>query len=170
VAPRAAAAGVSVEAHLPPGLPAVDADPVRARQIVHNLVGNAVRHTPAGGAVRVVARRAGDDVEVTVADSGEGIPPEHLPHVFERFYRADRSRSRATGGAGIGLAVVRQLVEAHGGRVAVESTPGQGTTMRFTLPIAALDPRRARPDGAAASPNAVPPPLPPLPLALAPPA
>jgi signal transduction histidine kinase/phosphopantetheinyl transferase len=137
VAPRAAAAGVSVEAHLPSGLPAVDADPVRARQIVHNLVGNAVRHTPAGGAVRVAARRAGEDVEVTVADSGEGIPPEHLPHVFERFYRADRSRSRATGGAGIGLAVVRQLVEAHGGRVAVESTPGRGTTMRFTLPIAA---------------------------------
>jgi signal transduction histidine kinase len=140
VAPRAAAAGVAVEADLQPGLPAVEADPLRARQIVHNLLGNAVRHTPAGGAVRVRARRAADGVEVTVADTGEGIPPEHLPHVFERFYRADRSRSRATGGAGIGLAVVKQLVEAHGGRVGVESTPGRGTTLRFTLPVAAPAP------------------------------
>jgi signal transduction histidine kinase len=137
VAPRAAAAGIAVEAELQPGLPAVEADPLRARQIVHNLLGNAVRHTPAGGAVRVRARRTADGVEVTVADTGEGIPPEHLPHVFERFYRADRSRSRATGGAGIGLAVVKQLVEAHGGRVGVESTPGRGTTLRFTLPVAA---------------------------------
>ena len=90
--------------------------------------------------MRVRARRTADGVEVTVADTGEGIPPEHLPHVFERFYRADRSRSRATGGAGIGLAVVKQLVEAHGGRVGVESTPGRGTTLRFTLPVAAPAP------------------------------
>jgi two-component system sensor histidine kinase BaeS len=134
---------------------------VRARQIVHNLLGNAVRHTPPGGAVRVVARRAGDGVEVTVADTGEGIAPEHLPHVFERFYRADPSRSRATGGAGIGLAVVKQLVEAHGGRVGVESTPGRGTILRFTLPAAAPPPRPAPAAGPAVAV---------APLSLAPPA
>jgi signal transduction histidine kinase len=136
LAPQASAHGVTLETDLPPDLPPVDADPGRARQIVHNLLGNAVRHTPSGGRVRVTALPAGPEVEVRVTDTGEGIPPEHLPHVFERFYRADRSRARATGGAGIGLAIVKQLVEAHGGRVGVVSLPGLGSTFRFTLPTA----------------------------------
>jgi signal transduction histidine kinase len=133
----AAARGVEVAVDVPPDLPAVDADPKRLGQVLRNLLANAVRHTPAGGQVTVAARARGGAVEVAVRDTGEGIAPAHLPYVFERFYRADRSRARATGGAGLGLAIVKQLVEAHGGRVAVASAPGQGATFTVTLPAAA---------------------------------
>lgn len=112
----------------------LSADPVRLRQAVGNLVTNAVRHTPPEGRITLRAHRAGDEVVIEVSDTGSGIAPEHLPHVFDRFWRADRSRSRATGGRGLGLAITRQLVEAHGGTVSVTSTLGAGTTFTLRLP------------------------------------
>jgi two-component system sensor histidine kinase BaeS len=93
-------------------------------------------HTPSGGEIGITAHVEDGWIVVRVRDSGAGIAEEDLPHVFDRFYRADRSRSRATGGAGLGLAIVRQLVEAHGGQIEVESEPGRGTAFTFTLPVA----------------------------------
>ncbi|GLY34617.1 two-component sensor histidine kinase [Amycolatopsis sp. NBRC 101858] len=110
------------------------ADPVRLRQAVGNLVSNAVRHTPAGGSVEVRGRRDGDDVVIEVADTGAGIAAEDLPHVFDRFWRADKARTRTTGGSGLGLAIVRKLAEAHGGTATAESVPGQGSTFTLRLP------------------------------------
>lgn len=124
---------VTLTGHAEPAL-GLTADPVRLRQALGNLVTNAVRYTPAGGTVTVRARRAGDVVVFEVADTGVGIGPDDLSHVFDRFWRADRSRSRATGGSGLGLAITRHLVEAHGGAVSAESTPGVGSTFRITLP------------------------------------
>jgi signal transduction histidine kinase len=134
LAPRTAERGLRVEVDVPADLPRADADPRRVAQILRNLLGNAVTHTPPGGAVRVRARAAESGVEVTVEDTGPGIPPEHLPFLFERFYRADASRSRETGGAGLGLAIVKQLAAAHGGRVWVESEVGRGAVFGFWLP------------------------------------
>ena len=114
----------------------VQADPERIHQVLFNLVDNAVRFTPPGGAVRITARHEDDRVEVTVADTGVGIPPEHLPRLFERFYRVDVARSRGDGGTGIGLAIARSVVEAHGGRIVAESVPGHGSTFTFDLPAA----------------------------------
>src|SRR5258706_4068906 len=116
-----------------------DVDPVRMDtprigRVLNNLVGSALRHTPAGGRVQVRARRAAPEVEVVVADSGEGIRAEDIPHIFERFYRGEKSRSRATGGAGLGLAIARGIIEAHGGRIWVESAQGCGARICFTLP------------------------------------
>ncbi len=110
------------------------ADRDRIAQVLHNLLANAMRYTESGGRVAISAGRSDGDVQVEVADTGVGIPPNELPHVFDRFYRVDRSRSRATGGAGLGLAVVKYLVEAHGGRVWVRSAPGAGSTFGFALP------------------------------------
>jgi len=128
--------GPTVRIDLPADLPPVKADPDRVGQILRNLLTNAVSYTPSDGKITVAARVTGSEVEVSVRDTGAGIAPEHLPYVFERFYRADKSRARATGGAGLGLAIVRQLVEAHGGRVWVKSEVGQGTAFTFTLPVA----------------------------------
>ncbi|MET8277601.1 HAMP domain-containing sensor histidine kinase [Micromonospora sp. NPDC005174] len=114
--------------------PQVYADPVRLRQAVGNLVGNAVRHTPAGGSVTISAQAADGKVMIAVADTGSGISPEHLPRVFDRFWRAERSRSRQTGGSGLGLAIVRKLVEAHQGTVHVQSQPTKGSTFTVHLP------------------------------------
>jgi two-component system sensor histidine kinase BaeS len=111
------------------------ADPDRLRQILANLVRNAVRHTPEGGIIALSARAEDRWVVIAVADTGEGIAPEHLPHVFERFYRADQGRSRTSGGAGLGLAIVREFVELMGGRVSVESAPGEGSCFRVYLPL-----------------------------------
>jgi len=97
---------------------------------------NALTHTPSGGEIIVAAQVRGSKVELSVSDTGEGISPEHLPYIFERFHRADRSRARATGGTGLGLAIAKQLVEAHGGRIGVESQVGESATFTFTLPIA----------------------------------
>src|SRR6202011_3713818 len=118
-------------------------------QVLRNLLANALAHTPAGGSITVSAHSAGDQLTVRVVDTGPGISAEHVPNLFERFYRVDSSRARATGGAGIGLAVVKQLVEAHGGMVGVRSVVGAGTTFSFTLPLAppGADPRL--PSGAA---------------------
>jgi heavy metal sensor kinase len=120
----------------------VDGDQTRLSQLLLNLVDNGLRYTPAGGAVRVEVARDGALAVVRVADTGVGIGSEHLPHVFERFYRADPSRARADGGAGLGLAICRWIAEAHGGRITVESQPGRGSTFTVTLPLAA--PQSAR--------------------------
>jgi signal transduction histidine kinase len=132
----AVGAGVTLEPSAPADLPPVHADRERVAQVLGNLLTNAVQHTPAGGRVVVAARSVAEGVEFTVRDTGTGIPAGHLPLVFERFHRVDPSRARATGGAGLGLAIVRRLVEAHGGTVRVESGEGEGSTFAFTLPLA----------------------------------
>jgi signal transduction histidine kinase len=133
--PHAEARDISLVVQVPDDLPLVKADLHRVGQVLRNLMNNALDFTPPGGQVTVTAQPDGKWVSVQVRDTGPGIAPEHLPYVFERFYRADPSRTRATGGAGLGLAIVKQLVEAHGGRVWVESTLGAGTTFGFTLPL-----------------------------------
>jgi signal transduction histidine kinase len=127
---------VSVRQDLPPDLPRVWADRERMHQVLFNLLDNAVRFTPAGGTVTVSGARRGVRVQVRVADTGPGIPKEHLPHVFERFYRVDQARSRGDGGTGIGLAIARSIVEAHGGRIWAESEEGEGSVFGFDLPLA----------------------------------
>jgi signal transduction histidine kinase len=115
-------------------LPPVEADRERIHQVLFNLLDNAFRFTPRGGEVTVRADRQNGSCEVSVEDTGPGIPPEHLPLVFERFYRVDPSRSREDGGTGIGLAIARSVVEAHGGRIWAESEVGEGARFRFVLP------------------------------------
>jgi len=127
--------GVAVEVDALQGLPSAEVDPDRVRQIVQNLLDNALRYTPPGGTVRVHLRGQDGEIRLAVADTGRGIGPEDLPHIFEHFYRADRSRARSSGGTGLGLAIVKSLVEAHRGRVIVESTPGAGSTFTVTLPV-----------------------------------
>lgn len=129
--------GVKLTFNLPSDLPPIQADTDRIIQVLTNLVDNALRYTPEGGEVTLLASRSGGQVQVTVKDTGVGIPPEHLPHVFTRFYRIDKSRSRQAGGSGIGLTITKHLVEAHGGRIWVESEgKGQGSAFTFTLPVA----------------------------------
>ena len=113
---------------------AVNSDPEALRQIFTNLFDNALRHTPEGGRIRVTAEQEGDETVVRVSDTGSGIPSDHLPRIFERFYRVDPSRSRQEGGTGLGLAIVKHLVEAHGGRVEADSELGRGTTIRLYFP------------------------------------
>lgn len=129
---------VELKADVPEGLPRVEVDPDRIAQVLGNLLENALRHTPEGGrmTVRLEPKETGEAVWATVRDTGPGITEDHLPNVFERFYRADRSRSRSGGGSGIGLAVVKQLVEAHGGTVWADSFPGEGASFGFELPAA----------------------------------
>lgn len=133
-AAQARDAGVDLAADVPTGLPPVRIDRERVGHIFHNLVGNALAHTPRGGTVRLSAQADAGSVRFGVADSGAGIPAEHLPRIFERFYRVPGSRSR--GGAGLGLAIAREIVVAHGGQIDAASLPGRGTTFHFTLPVA----------------------------------
>ena len=135
VRPRAEARGIAVSLNVSPELPMIEIDRTRIAQVVGNLLENAIQHTSESGEVRVVAEVVGPAARVTVADTGEGIPPEDLPYVFERFYRVDASRSRATGGVGLGLTIARKLVEAHGGAIRAESTPGKGSRFIFELPL-----------------------------------
>jgi len=139
--------GIDLQMEAAAGLPTVHADPDRLRQVIYNLVSNALRYTPAGGRVRVAGDLAplGSQpprtestqcVRITVADTGPGIPAEQLPHVFDRFWRADPARSREQHGAGLGLTIARQLVEAQGGQIGVDSTVGAGSRFWFTLPAA----------------------------------
>ena len=132
---KAEARGVVLSVDLPAGSPMITVDRTRISQVVGNLLDNAVRHTPTGGRVTVAVAVGQSMASVTVADSGEGIPADVLPFVFDRFYRADPSRSRATGGAGLGLTIARKLVEAHGGSIRVESEAGQGASFTFDLPL-----------------------------------
>lgn len=138
---------IALSAQLPDNLPLVQADPDRIAQVLRNLLVNALRHTATGGSVSVTAMPIGDAVEIAVADTGEGIAPEDLPHVFERFWRADPSRTRTdhlSNGTGLGLPIAQSLVEAHGGRIWAESAPGKGAIFRFTLALAERDRNRGR--------------------------
>jgi signal transduction histidine kinase len=129
---------IALDLKLAPGLPPVQADEDRTVQVLTNLVGNALQYTPENGSVILSAKQTNDEVQIAVKDSGIGIPPEHLIHIFDRFYRVDKSRSRqAGGGSGIGLTIARALVEAQGGRIWVESEgEGRGSVFTFALKIA----------------------------------
>jgi signal transduction histidine kinase len=140
---RARTAGLSLTIEAEPPVRA-DADASRVRQVVRILLDNAIAYTPRGGTVTVTVGRHGQAATVHVADTGVGIAPDDQARIFDRFYRADRARTRATGGTGLGLAIARALVEAHGGRIAVESAPGRGTAVWFALPTVPPPPEHGR--------------------------
>lgn len=120
-----------------PGLPNISADKDRIIQVLTNLLGNALQYTPSGGRVVVGAVRSNNEVLFSITDTGIGISPDHLPYIFNRFYRTDKSRARASGGSGVGLTIAQALVKGHHGRIWVESAgEGKGSTFRFTLPVA----------------------------------
>jgi len=131
-----AAKEVSVSIDLPAKLPPANIDARRISQVLRNLLENAVTHTRKGDAITVTARAQDNYVEVAVSDTGEGIPAEDLPNIFERFYRVDKSRARTTGGSGLGLTIAKRLVEAHGGKIEVLSEMGKGSRFSFTVPTA----------------------------------
>ena len=146
---QASSQRIELSCELEPALPLVYADRDRIDQVLGNLIGNAVRFTPSGGQIRVKSERDGDRVRFSVADTGAGIDAADLPHVFDRFWQAQRSRE---GGAGLGLAIARGIVVAHGGEMWVESEPGRGSTFFFTLPTS--PPHPARPASDQPSPSA----------------
>jgi two-component system OmpR family sensor kinase/two-component system sensor histidine kinase BaeS len=132
---QAEAAGLDLQVAVDQDLPTIVGDAARLEQVLSNLVANAVRHTPSGGNITLRAEGTGQGLLIVVQDTGQGIPAEDLPYVFDRFWRGDRSRSHARGaGSGLGLAIARQLVEAHGGRIGVDSEPGVGTKFTIELP------------------------------------
>jgi signal transduction histidine kinase len=135
--PQALEKGVRLETALPDGDCLAYFDPARFEQVVLNLVGNALKFTPAGGVVRVSLAEHGPEVALQVSDTGIGIAPEVLPRLFDRFFQVDPSSTRRYGGTGLGLAIARAIVEAHGGRIAVESEPGAGSTFTVSLARAA---------------------------------
>jgi signal transduction histidine kinase len=132
---QADAKEVSISASLPKKLPPVNIDSRRIGQVLLNLIDNAITHTPRGGTITITAKKLNNWVEIGVEDTGEGIPAEHLPDIFERFYRVDKSRARATGGTGLGLAIAKSLVEAHGGKIEARSEEGKGSCFSFTIPV-----------------------------------
>jgi signal transduction histidine kinase len=132
--PPAEAKGLTLETNLHVRRATAEVDPERIGQVLRNLLSNAITHASEGGRITVDLKDEGDQLRIGVADTGAGIPPEDLPYVFERFYRVDRSRVRATGGAGLGLTIAKRLVEAHGGTIGVESELGKGSRFSFTLP------------------------------------
>jgi two-component system, OmpR family, sensor histidine kinase BaeS len=139
--PKTSAGGIALQAEVGPDLPDVDVDPNRLLQVFGNILDNAMRYTPSGGRIELSVRARPGGVEFRTHDSGPGIPAAELPHVFDRFYRGDKSRNRQDGGSGLGLAISKSIVEAHGGTIWAES--GQGATIAFSLPAAA----RADPQG-----------------------
>jgi two-component system sensor histidine kinase BaeS len=132
---QAAAKGLVLAANLPEKLPLINIDPHRIKQVLRNLLENAVAHTSRGGRITIEARQEGGQIKVSVVDTGEGIPAKDLPNIFERFYRVDKSRARATGGSGLGLTIAKRLVEAHGGRIEARSKLRKGSRFTFTLPL-----------------------------------
>ena len=130
----AARKGVALSGHAAAGADLVRVDVQKIERVLANLIANAIRHTPAGGDVRVQARRQGAVTLVEVIDTGEGIAADDLHYIFDQFYRGEKSRSHATGGSGLGLAIAKRIVEAHGGEIGVESEAGQGARFWFTLP------------------------------------
>ena len=127
--------GIELQGSVEPGVDLIRMDSQRIGRVLANLVSNALRHTPSGGEILIAANHCPDGgCEVTVEDSGEGIQEEDLPHVFDQFYRGEKSRNRSTGGAGLGLAIAKGIVEAHGGSIRVESAAGEGAKFSFTLP------------------------------------
>ncbi len=137
--PVAESKGVRLELTVPPALPAVPVDVERINQVLHNLLSNALRHTPSGGIIHIEASGTEHGVRIAVRDTGDGITAEHLPNIFERFYRADFARSRQAGGTGLGLAIARAIVQAHDGQINVTSAGvhGEGTTFTVELPVLA---------------------------------
>lgn len=130
---------LSVEAECSPGgCPPAWVDPSRTEQVIRNLLTNAFQYTPEGGKITIKITPEGDMITLCVTDTGSGISPEDLPRVFGRFFRVDRSRTRGTGGSGLGLSIVKQLVEGQGGEVRAESTPGKGSTFSLTVPAARM--------------------------------
>ena len=128
--------GVQMETSVIEPLPSIFVDEDRIIQVILNLLGNALQHTPTGGRVRVEVSCNREELHLAVTDTGEGIAAEHLPHVFDRFYRSDRSRSRLSGGSGLGLTIARHIVESHGGRIWAESNGvGKGSRFSFALPV-----------------------------------
>jgi two-component system phosphate regulon sensor histidine kinase PhoR len=138
---RAAQRGIALTTEVDAATPTVDADGDQLRQVLINLVDNAIKYTPDGGTVHLVARGSDDDtdVEFSIVDTGPGIPSQDLPRLTERFFRVDKARSRELGGTGLGLAIVKHIVQAHGGRLVIDSAVGRGTTVRVSMPIARDD-------------------------------
>jgi two-component system phosphate regulon sensor histidine kinase PhoR len=136
-AERATAKRMRISLEFPPHLPPMCGDATAMERVLSNLIDNAIKYCPEGAAVVVSAEDLSGKMRVTVSDDGQGIEPQHLPRLFERFYRCDPGRSRAMGGTGLGLSIVKHLVEAMGGTVQVESTPGHGSRFSFTIPIVA---------------------------------
>jgi len=132
---KASQKGVNLEFTLHEDLPEISIDIHRISQVLHNLIENAITATPAGGTISVSAQQIEDYIEVKVTDTGEGIPKNDLDNIFERLYRVDKSRARATGGTGLGLTIARRLIEAHGGKITAESELGKGSCFKFTIPI-----------------------------------
>ena len=124
---------VDIKTKFAPDLPEINIDPDRMTQVFDNLLSNALRYTPAGGAITLAARRNNGSIQMAVRDTGPGVPAEELPHIFDRFYRADKSRNRDKGGSGLGLAIARSIVEAHDGTINVRSEPGKGLTFVIEL-------------------------------------
>ncbi|HEX8688431.1 MAG TPA: PAS domain-containing protein [Pyrinomonadaceae bacterium] len=161
VRPAASEKGVQLQAVFDPGAGTVSGDPARLQQVVWNLLSNALKFTPGGGRVQVRLRRAGPQVEIAVSDTGQGIEPGFVPHVFERFRQADMGTTRRHGGLGLGLAIVRHIVELHGGTVEAES-PGGGLGATFNVRLPAAEDSRAAAGGAGSALPAEPPALPSL--------
>jgi signal transduction histidine kinase len=132
---QAEAKPLRLEAAIADGLPSLTMDSMRIEQVLGNLVSNALRYTPVNGMITLTATLDGNGVLYSVEDTGIGVPADALAHLFERFYRVERSRTRTEGGSGLGLAIARQLVEAHGGRIWAENRPGGGAAFRFTIPV-----------------------------------
>jgi signal transduction histidine kinase len=131
---QAESKSVRLQGQVEPDLPPVHMESAKIQRVLYNLVQNAIRHTPADGAISINACKVDNVVQVDVTDTGEGIAEEDLAYIFDEFYRGEKSRNRSTGGAGLGLAIARGIVEAHGGRIWVESQPGAGAIFRFVLP------------------------------------
>jgi signal transduction histidine kinase len=126
---------LSLTLNVPADLPRVTADGERVAQVLRVFLSNALRHTTANGAITIGAQAVAAGVEVSVRDTGDGIAPDDVPYVFDRFWRGDKSRARETGGSGLGLAIARQLIEAQGGTIGVETQVGQGSRFWFRLPV-----------------------------------